>query len=205
MIIAPCTLKPASADAVYQAKVQRVFDGDGFLADVWHPIRQSWISRIPFRFAFIDAPEMEQPFGFESREFLNTLIGGKALRLDPVFKGSTELPMDSYKRLLCMGFLTEQLDAGRVEYYHEGKPGNGSIRKERSVTRNIELEMIVNGFAWVLKRYAFSCEEEYYGAEDFARQNRRGLWASANPEAPWKFKGRQKRRHVAEVSQDRLI
>ena len=59
-----------------EAKVQKVFDGDGFLANVWHPIRREWVLRVPFRFAFIDAPEMEQPIGAESREFLLKLIGG---------------------------------------------------------------------------------------------------------------------------------
>src|SRR3546814_4417837 len=81
------------------AKVQKVFDGDGFLASVWNPLRGEWVERVPFRFAFIDAPEMGQALGSESMEFLHQLISGKALRLSPIGKESMGyLPIDQYKR-----------------------------------------------------------------------------------------------------------
>lgn len=67
MIIVPDDPGPAAPDEVLEATVTKVFDGDGFLARVWHPYRQAWVERVPFRFAFIDAPEMEQPFGPEAR------------------------------------------------------------------------------------------------------------------------------------------
>lgn len=189
-----------------KVSVVKVFDGDGFLANVWHPFREAWIQRISFRFAFIDAPEMEQPFGPESRNFLYSLIAGKVLRLDLIGKESTGyVPIDPYKRLLCMAFLTEQMEIGRVAYYLNGKCAAGSVRKARSVTRNIELEMIVNGWAWVAEQWTFDREEEYFVAQDDARQNRRGLWAMDNPEPPWNFKRRQKRRNRASDGQGRLI
>ena len=59
MIIVPDDPGPASPADVLKANVVKVFDGDGFLANVWHPLREAWIPRIPFRFAFIDAPEIE--------------------------------------------------------------------------------------------------------------------------------------------------
>lgn len=66
---------------------------------------------MPFRFASIDAPEMEQPFGPEARDYLSGLIAEKTLRLDPIGKASTGgMPIDPYKRMLCMGFLTEQME-----------------------------------------------------------------------------------------------
>src|SRR3546814_16818942 len=87
-----------------------LFRSDGFLANVWHPFRETWVERIPFRFAFIDAPEMGQPCGPEARDFLAALIAGKELRLAPVGKESTGyMPIDPYKRLLCVGFMTEQI------------------------------------------------------------------------------------------------
>lgn len=206
MIIVPDDPGPAGPDEVLKAAVRKVFDGDGFLANVWHPYRQAWVERVPFRFAFIDAPEMEQPCGPESREFLVGLIAGKELRLDPVGKESTGcMPIDPYKRVLCMAFLTEQMDVGTVDYYHEGKRGGGSVRQARPVTRNIELEMIVNGWAWVTEQYAFDREAEYFEAQDDARRDRRGLWAMDNPEPPWTFKRRQKRRSKASEGQGRLI
>lgn len=104
MIIVPDSPPPATPEDVLAANVVNVFDGDGFLADLWNPLRETWVPRIPFRFAFIDAPEIEQPFGPESRAFLYGLIMGKTLRLDPIFKGSADgNPFDQYKRVLCMG------------------------------------------------------------------------------------------------------
>ena len=121
MIIVPDDPGSAGQDEVLKASVLKVFDGDGFLANVWHPFRETWVERIPFRFAFIDAPEMGQPCGPEARDFLAALIAGKELRLDPVGKESTGyMPIDPYKRLLCVGFLTEQMEAGRIDLYDPG-------------------------------------------------------------------------------------
>lgn len=206
MIIVPDDPGPAGPDEVLKAAVQKVFDGDGFLANVWHPYREALVERVPFRFAFIDAPEMEQPFGPEARDFLAGLIANKELRLDPVGKESTGyMPIDPYKRVLCMAFLTEQMDVGTVDYYHKGKRGAGSVKQARPVTRNIELEMVVNGWAWVTEQYAFDRETEYFDAQDDARNNGRGLWAMDNPEPPWTFKRRQRRRSRASDGQGRLL
>lgn len=206
MIIVPDDPGPAECDEAFKAIVVRVFDGDGFLADIWNPIRGAWVPRVPSRFAFIDAPEMDQPFGPESRAFLNGLIAGKTLRLDPIGKESTGyLPIDPYKRMLCMGFLTEQMEAGRVDYYLNGRCCTGSAKQARPVIRNIELEMIVNGWAWVIERYAFEREAEYFEAQEDARQNRRGLWAMDDPEPPWNFKRRRKPHDRAHARQGRLI
>ena len=79
------------------------------------------------------------------------------------------------------------------------------LRRPRPVTRNIELEMIVNGWAWVVEQYAFDREAEYFEAQYDARRDRRGLWAMDNPEPPWTFKRRQKRRSKASEGQGRLI
>jgi len=53
--------------------------------------------------------------------------------------------------------------------------------------------MVVNGWAWVVARYAFDHEDEYFAAQEDARRNRRGLWSMDDPEPPWNFKRRQKR------------
>ena len=116
MIIAPNDPDQAAPAEMLLVTVTQVCDGDGFLAKVWHPLRQIWVDRVPFRFAFIDAPEMEQPFGIESRDFLGSLIAEKTLRLDLIGKESTGgMPIDPYRRMLCMGFLTEQMEPGRVD------------------------------------------------------------------------------------------
>lgn len=206
MIIVPDDPGEAAVDEVLQATVIKVFDGDGFLARVWNPHREAWVDRVPFRFAFIDAPEMEQPYGPESRQFLCDLIQDKSLRLDPVGKESAGYaPIDQYKRMLCMAFLTEQISVGEVIYFRNGEIASGLIRNARPVIRNVELEMVVNGWAWVTEQFAFEREAEYFGAQEVARDLRRGLWASNNPEPPWNFKRRLKRRSAANQNQQRLL
>lgn len=194
----------ASTDAV-RVKVDRVFDGDGFLASAWNPYREAWVARIPFRLAFIDAPELAQPFGPESKDFLRALIAGKSLDIVPVLKGSvTPTFIDPHRRVLCVPFLTEMMGAGRIEYYRNGRCATGSMARAREITRNVELEMVVNGWAWVVDRYAFDHEAEYLAAQDDARRNRRGLWLTDHPEPPWDFKRRRKRMNER-PSKDRLL
>ena len=155
---------------------------------------------------FIDAPEMGQAFGDEARNFLRGLIAGRTLRLDPIAKASMkEVPFDLYRRILCMGFLTEEMGAGRIHYFVNGQCGSGTVKDARSVTRNIELEMIVNGWAWVVDRYSFEREAEYVAAQADAQLHRRGLWQMDNPEPPWDFKRRQKRLKLAKEKQASLI
>lgn len=206
MFIAPDNPNLVASDDGFPAKVVKVFDGDGFLANVWDSSRATWVPRIPFRFAFIDAPEMEQPFGSDSKDFLSRLIAGKTMRLDPVGKESTGgVPIDPYKRILCVGYLTEQMEIGPISYYMNGSCHVGSLKSVRLATRNIELEMIVNGWAWVLEQYSFERQAEYFEAQDDARRHRRGLWAMDRPEAPWTFKRRQKRRARANEGQGKLL
>lgn len=206
MIIVPETSGTEEFGECLEAAVLTVFDGDGFLANVWNPFRQGWVLRVPFRFAFIDAPEMAQPFGEESRAYLHKLIADKTLLLAPVGKESTGgMPIDKYKRMLCMAFLAEQMEPGRIDYFHKGQCGAGRVRSACSVVRNVELEMIVNGWAWVVEQYAFDREDEYFEAQDDARQHRRGIWASDDPEPPWTYKRRQKRQRSQAEAQYRLL
>ena len=206
MIIVPDTPQPASPEEVFTAQVARVHDGDGFVASLWSPLSHRWHPNIQFRFAFIDAPEKGQPFGDAARDFLHGLIAGRTLRLDPIAKASMNgVPFDPYRRILCMGFLTEEMGAGKVRYYINGQCGSGTVRKARSATRNIELEMIVNGWAWVVEQYSFERKAEYFAAQADAQLHRRGLWQMDNPEPPWNFKRRQKRRKLAIEKQSSLI
>lgn len=206
MIIAPDDPGSDELGQMLEVTVTRVFDGDGFLASVWHPRQGRWLDEQPFRFAFIDAPEMEQPLGSDAQAFLQELIFAKSLRLDPIGKASKGYnPIDQHKRMLCMGYLTEEMPVGKIDYYFGGKCSTGTARSARNVTRNVELEMIVNGFAWVLPQYAFDDEERYIKAQENARNARRGLWEQDNPEPPWKFKQRQKREKAARRDQPRLF
>lgn len=144
MIIVPDDSPSREPDEVIAVEVQKVFDGDGFLARAWNPHRRAWVERIPFRLAFIDAPEMDQPFGQEAKDFLGAQIAGMPLTLVPVVKGSIAPTfLDTYRRVLCVPFLADSWPFGSVEYYWKGRCASGSIRRPRPVTRNVELEMVV--------------------------------------------------------------
>src|SRR3546814_6380078 len=57
MIIVPDDPRSEVMSETLDGKVKKVFDGDGFLASVWNPLRGDWVERVTFRFAFIDAPD----------------------------------------------------------------------------------------------------------------------------------------------------
>lgn len=65
--------------------------------------------------------------------------------------------------------------------------------------RDINREMVAEGFAWAYRQYLQGAyASEYIGAEDRARSRHAGLWRDANPTPPWEFrrslKGGGKRR-----------
>ena len=90
-------------------------------------------------------------------------------------------------------------------HWRNGECYTGTARRARPVPRNIELEMLVNGWAWKLEQYAFEREDEYAAAQEDARRNRRGIWASDNPEPPWRFKRRQQQEKRRSHGQGRLF
>lgn len=62
-------------------------------------------------------------------------------------------------------------------------------RYPASMTRNVEIEMLLNGWAWVLERYG--PDDKYLEALEVAQRNKRGIWAYEDNVHPWTFK-RQK-------------
>lgn len=57
--------------------------------------------------------------------------------------------------------------------------------------RNINLEMLRDGFAWAYHQHQEgSHAPEYVQAEERARKERRGLWQQNHPQPPWEFRKR---------------
>lgn len=56
--------------------------------------------------------------------------------------------------------------------------------------RNLNIEMLRQGYAWYYKRYAKN-RYDYKEAQEFAISNKKGLWSS-NPIAPWEFRRNKK-------------
>lgn len=52
--------------------------------------------------------------------------------------------------------------------------------------KDINLELVKNGYAWHYKRY--SPDPAFAKAEAEAKSNKRGLWALPNPIPPWEFR-----------------
>jgi endonuclease YncB( thermonuclease family) len=167
--------------------VIRVFDGDGFLTRISIPNRDIEIET-GVRLGFIDAPELEQPGGHEARDFLSDQIHGRWVDLIVLMKMDTGQSVDRHRRIVAVPYLWQDHDQ----------------RQEMPAWRNIELEMILNGWAWVLDRY--EPPEHYFDALEDAQRNRRGIWARDDNVHPWEFKAqkrRQRRRQATGVPSQR--
>lgn len=163
-----------------RVRVLKVFDGDGFLARVVLP--DSNVEReVAVRCGFIDAPEMAQPGGLEAREFLSGLITDQWLDLAILVKMDTGGIVDSHGRIVAVPYLQ----------YKGHQPGVIRRLFGGATYRNVELEMVLNGWAWVLDRYG--PDERYFEALDDARLHRRGIWALDGNVHPWEFKKLQYR------------
>ena len=60
--------------------------------------------------------------------------------------------------------------------------------------RNINLEMVAEGWAWAYTQYLDRPHaSEYIEAEEQARKEHKGLWQQSNPQPPWEFRKQQKK------------
>jgi micrococcal nuclease len=141
------------------------------------------------RFGFIDAPELEQRGGCEARDFLTALIEGRKVWIDILTKMDTGKSVDRHGRVVAVPYLGDRYPASMFEdqmnVFDQMRFRNRSLY----LTRNIEIEMLLNGWAWVLERYG--PDEIYFEALEVAQRKKRGIWAYEDNVHPWTFK-RQK-------------
>lgn len=163
--------------------VMKVFDGDGFLTRIHSP-RHGVEVELSVRFGFIDAPEMGQPGGEEAKEFLASLISGKLVDLVILTKMDTGGSVDRHGRVVCVPYLIG--DQASQDPPDTGVMGSFLRHLISPVSRSVELEMVLNGWAWVLARYG--PDPSYLEALSDARSNRRGIWLRDDNEHPWAFK-----------------
>lgn len=166
MLLAP---EKPQAETI-SAPVLKIFDGDGFLTRIHLP-RRDLEFETTVRFGFIDAPEMGQPGGHEAKDFLAKQIWGRCLELSILIKMDTGGIVDRHGRIVAIPYLWQEFI---------GDP------KNRGFFRNIELEMVLNGWAWVLDRYG--PDASYLDALSDARRHRRGIWVRNDNIHPWDFK-----------------
>ena len=156
----------AASPTAIEVPVLKVFDGDGFLTKIalchltGNPKDHTEVEAT-IRFGFIDAPELEQKGGCEAREFLTALIGGRKVWIVILRKMDTGKSVDRYGRVVAVPYLGDRYLFSNRSLY---------------LTRNIEIEMLLNGWAWVLERYG--PDEIYFEALEVAQRNKRGIWAN---------------------------
>lgn len=174
----------------FRVPVLEVFDGDGFLSKITDE-RRNLELEVMIRFGFTDAPEIEQRGGPEAKEFLKFLITGQWIDLVILTKSDTGKVVDRHGRIVAIPYLTQNRGGDFLKWPSDNPRSRTGFDAVARITRNIELEMIVNGWTWVLDRYG--PDEVYFAALEDARHNRRGIWAFDNNVHPWEFK-RQKYR-----------
>jgi len=145
------------ADSLIPAKCVKVLDGDtAEISFRGFPVR--------IRLANIDAPEKKQKFGKESLAFLQNLLLGKEVWVNP--NGSS---LDKYNRTICELF----------------------IEKEGSLLC-VNTEMVKKGYAMVYNKYCNKQVFEILkGLEETARLEKKGLWQETNPQTPWDFRAEE--------------
>jgi endonuclease YncB( thermonuclease family) len=109
----------------------------------------------------IDAPEKAQAFGTKAKEALAEKVHEKTVRV--VWK-----ERDRYGRTVGDVWLPD-----------------------RSGERNINIEMVQEGYAWWYRAYA-PHSKALEQAEARARTERLGLWRDREPEPPWEFRKKER-------------
>ena len=144
-----------------EVRVVSVQDGDSLIVRLG---RSRDSEEVRVRLYAIDAPESDQQYGREARDYLRRLIRNTDdLLLEPV-------DTDQYGRLV-----------GVLFYRADGR--------RNSVNRL----MVEQGMAWWYRQYGghgLGLEQ----AERQARRMRRGLWASARQVPPWEHRRAQRER-----------
>lgn len=144
---------PIGATETLEGRVVGVHDGDTvtLLLEGNHQIK--------VRLAQIDAPELDQAFGQQSKQSLSEMVFNKTIKVE-------KETIDKYGRTVGTLFVYD-LDANK--------------------------EQIKRGMAWVYRKYLH--DQSLLSLEEAARQAKLGLWADANPMAPWDYRhgGKQKK------------
>lgn len=116
------------------------------------------------RLQAIDAPETQQAFG----KICSKQLSEKVMNANVIIEYEKK---DQYGRLLGTVWLGE---------------------------RDINLEQIAEGCAWYYDHYkdqwSVQIDEEYTRAQNYAQNNRLGLWKQKNPMNPYQFR-KMSRRH----------
>ena len=123
--------------------------------------------KIKVRFACIDAPELKQPMGKKSRDYLRSLINSSNGKV-----GLNIIKSDRYGRSVAEVW----------------------INSAESGTELVQSRMITAGMAYSYGQYKSDCPswEAVKNAQEYAKSNRFGVWGG-NYQLPWEYR-KQKRK-----------
>lgn len=169
LVLAGLLAAPVVRAEVLHGKVVEVLRGDLIVVELAGGTRQK------VRLAGIDAPDLKQAFGKESRQGLDALLLARRVAID-------RRKQDNYGRLV-----------GRVTV---APPGCASCPP----TRDAALAQLEAGLAWWFRdeRREQPLEEQgYYEYAEFdARARRLGLWQDPAPVPPWLWRKRENKPYV---------
>ena len=142
-------ISQASDSDLFEFVVHKVVDGDTIKVK----LGDNKVKKI--RFSAIDAPEIKQTHGKESKKFLYDLIYKKKIKFH-------KLGVDRYGRFLG------------IIYFND---------------KDVNLEMVLNGHAWVYRKYLRTIPKKYRNsyrnAEKDARNSKIGIWKNTDVQPPW--------------------
>lgn len=124
--------------------------------------------KIKVRFACIDAPELKQPMGKRSRDYLRSLINSSNGKV-----GLNIIKSDRYGRSVAEVWM------------HSVKSG----------TELVQSRMISAGMAYPYERYKGDCPswEAVKSSQEYAKSNRLGVWGE-NYQLPWNYRKQKRNR-----------
>ena len=133
---------------IFDFYVLNVVDGDTIKVKFENKIKK-------IRLSAIDAPEMKQRSGKESKKFLYDFIYKKKIKFH-------KLGIDRFGRFLGIIYLNN---------------------------KDVNLEMVLNGHAWVYRKYLRTIPKKYRNlyksAEKDAKNSKIGLWKNTDVQPPW--------------------
>lgn len=151
----------------FEAKVIRVVDGDTITVQDKHH------QKIKIRLASIDAPELKQAFGLESKTYLHQLIYGKTVQVQVQV-----LESDPYQRTLAN--INSQGQDVQLQLIDNGMAWH---------------------YAYFAKKQQTAQEfKQYEHAQKQAQVNQLGLWKAPKAIAPWNFKRNARKQNKAKAN-----
>lgn len=157
----------ANSGSHYLATVTRVADGDTLT------VRNRDGASHKIRMHAVDAPELNQAGGEQSKRWLTEQVMNKEVK---IVVNNT----DRYKRQVAKVLL----------------PIDGCEQRQCAGETDINLKAIEAGQAWWYREYSRNQSSEdrtlYEAAEYQARDTRKGLWQQAAPLAPWQWRTEQR-------------